>query len=136
MAMPLSGTFDYVARLTEQTESGNWTAKATVQAPVRETGDDFTENLVEHAEAIFAERSPAFEFREWPLELRVGNRSVIQFEGNGTIGPYDSLIVHPARDGDPVSSECAAIYLADAVPYAVVHASAILIGDGVEMTRY
>ena len=93
-------------------------------------------DLVERAEAIFAERSPEFRFQEWPLELRVGSGTVIQFEGKATLDPYETEIVHAARRGIPGQSECAAIYLAELFPYAVVHASAILIDDGVQLTRF
>jgi hypothetical protein len=245
MAIPESGTFDYVARLGEPTEAGIFTSSASARDLVPETGDELSENrlvgleptlsiadagpepnpgpvrpfvlrsrltfatksrrramaqsaslyvdkaltnrlrpgdlvhvarshnggvglsvirddelmvaigaislvplgsrvtagvpwdLVERAEAIFEERSSEFEFREWPLELRVGDRSVIQFEGNATLEPYDAFIVHGARSGLPGDSECAAIYRPDLFPYAVVHASAILLDDGVvEMTRF
>ena len=93
-------------------------------------------DLVERTEAIFAERSPGFSFREWPLELRVGSETVIQFEGKATLGRYEADIVHAARRGIPGESECAAIYLAELFPYAVIHASAILINDGVRLTNF
>lgn len=91
-------------------------------------------DLVERAQTIFAERSPEFTFQEWPLELRVGSGSVIQFEGRATLDPYEAEIVRAARDGEPGRSECAVIYRPELFPYAVVHASAILIDDGIGVT--
>jgi hypothetical protein len=85
-------------------------------------------DLIERAEAVFQERDEDFEFREIPVEVRVGASRAVLSAGRRTLEGYGVMVFHGClQDDDPGTDLCAAIYRTGLCPETAAHASAMLL---------
>jgi len=65
--------------------------------------------LIEAALDVFRPTDPDFEFREWPIEIAVGDQRSILFMGRREYGGYRFVVEHGLFGGMPGVPECVAI---------------------------
>jgi hypothetical protein len=65
--------------------------------------------LIEGALDVFRPTDPDFEFREWPVEVAVGDQRSIMFTGRREFGGYDVFVEHGLWAGTAGVPECVAI---------------------------
>jgi hypothetical protein len=93
------------------------------------------EEMREAAQAI--ERlDPSFQFREYPLQVQIGDDSHVFYRGSRRVGDYDVFVEHGFHPGVPGTNECAAVILRGRCPETAAICSALLLeyGDLSEIT--
>jgi len=83
--------------------------------------------LVQRAEAVFRQRDPEFEFREYPIEICIGETCSMLFSGSLSRNGYRAWVQHGSYVGMPGTPECAAISLEGACGHTAACATAQLL---------
>jgi hypothetical protein len=94
--------------------------------------------LIESALDVFRLHDPDFAFREWPVEVAIGNARSVIYAGRRDLANYCVYAEHGVFAGDIGLSECLAVSHAELMSDAVAIATAQLIDapDALEVTRW
>lgn len=93
-------------------------------------------DLVQQTEFVFQQRDPAFELREYPIQISVDGKAGIMFGGVRQLGDYNIWVLHGFRNGEPGTDECVAIALKGVCGPAPATRSARWLEDELEMERW
>lgn len=96
-------------------------------------------DVVTQAEGIFRKRDPDFEFLEWPVEIRVGEDTRLQYRGRPRIQSYEFFVEHGVYPGlSGHRDECVAVSLRGVCPDVAAAASAQLMdrANALEVVRW
>jgi len=86
--------------------------------------------LVRESEQVFQRIHPGFEFRELPVEVRIGSDTGLYFRARRRMGRYDVSVEHGAYPGIPGTSACVAISCHGVCPDGAAISSAQLLEYG------
>ena len=95
-------------------------------------------DAVREAEAVFRRHDSEFEFRELPVEIRLGEHTRLLYCGRPRLQSYEIFVEHGFYRGLPGTNECMAVSLIGTCPDVAAIASAQLLDfpDALEMERW
>jgi hypothetical protein len=93
---------------------------------------------VREAEGVFRKSDPEFEFRELPIEIRLGELTGLLHRGRLRHQSYEVFVEHGFYPGLPGTNECVAVSLTGTCPDIAAVASAQLLDspDALEIVRW
>jgi hypothetical protein len=95
------------------------------------------DDLVREAEAVFRQRDSAFEFAEYPVEVRVLDERHIRYDGRMKLGPFEVWVLHGHYFGVPGRNECVSVVRRGTCPVVDANSSALFLDTGtLEMVRW